>query len=91
MIKLLTRLYQVNKGSIEIDNINLNDIKLESWYENLGVLFQDFNTYEDLTAFENIALGRMPEDKEEIDYDQIKDAAKKADAHDFIMEYENNY
>ncbi len=88
LIKLLTKIYPVSKGEILINDENLNGISTSSWNNSLGVLFQDYNTYPDLTAFENIAIGRMTD---EIDYEKITDAAKKADAHDFIMAYENNY
>lgn len=91
LVKLISNIYGATEGEILVNGENLKNISEASWFNNLGVLFQDFNKYEDLTAFENIALGRMPEDKDSIDYDEIIDAAKKADAHEFITEYENNY
>jgi len=90
LVKLITKIYQVTKGEILVNGVNINEFSDESWYKNLGLLFQDFNTYGDLTAFENIALGRMDEGKE-IDYDEIKNAAEKADALEFIEEYPNKF
>lgn len=88
LIKLISRVYPVTQGEIKVDEINLNDIEEGSWFRNLGVLHQDFNTYNDLTAFENIALGRIDE---ELNYSEIEEAAKKADAYDFIINYQNNF
>lgn len=45
MIKLLLRFYDVDRGSIEVNGVDLRNISLRSWYRQLGTLFQDFNTY----------------------------------------------
>lgn len=88
LIKLISGIYPVSSGNIFVNNQKLNEIEQESWFNNLGVLYQDYNIYEDLTVFENIAMGKI---NEEIDYEKLRDAAKKADAEEFIMAYKDNY
>jgi len=88
IVKLLARIYPVTKGEILINGININELAIDDWYKNLGVLFQDFNFYSHLSVKENIHLGKptkTADDKE------IIEAARKADAHNFIMEYKDKY
>lgn len=88
IVKLISRIYEVEKGEILINGQNIKDLSLDDWYKNIGVLFQDFNFYGDLTVKENIFLGRP---LEPLDEDRVIEAAKHADAHDFIMEYKKKY
>lgn len=88
LVKLLSRLYDPQEGEILINGINLKDIKINDWYKNLGVLFQDFNFYGELTAEENIYLGKSIK---ELDKEKIKEAAGNADADDFINKYKEGY
>lgn len=88
LIKLIIGLYQTDKGSIKINSIPVADYRQASLHKNVGVLFQDYNTYGHLTVRENIAIG---DTSQRIDEDKILSAAKAADAHDFIMEYEKTY
>lgn len=57
LIKLLLRLYLPTKGQILIDGQDLNDLPINSWYEQIATLFQDFNQYP-LPIKENIQIGR---------------------------------
>lgn len=61
IIKLLLRFYDVESGEILIDGVNVKQLNLESWYGCIGVLFQDFNRYED-TLKNNIAYGKIKSD-----------------------------
>lgn len=88
LIKLIARVYTLQKGAILINDIDLKKIKIDSWYKKIGILFQEFNFYRHLTVQENIYLGR-PSDP--IDENKIVDAAISADADEFIMEYEKGY
>lgn len=45
LVKLLLRFYDVDEGSIQVNGVNLKDLNLNSWYSQLGTLFQDFNGY----------------------------------------------
>lgn len=88
LIKLLLRFYQTSNGEIRINNDNIDDLKIDSYYKNVGTLFQDFGSYDALSAGENVFLGDiLKTDKEK----GIQEAAKKADAHDFIKEYPKKY
>ena len=53
LVKLLSRFYKVNEGNIYINDININQIEIKSWYKNLGVLFQEYNKYPYLSLKEN--------------------------------------
>lgn len=56
-VKLLLRFYDPTRGSVHIGGVDLRDIPPEVLRERIGVLFQDFATYE-LTVRENVAMGR---------------------------------
>jgi len=88
LIKMLIRLYEPSKGEILINNNNLIKYKIDDWYKNIGILFQEYNFYEHLTAEENIYLGKP---KKKIDRERIVEAAEQADAHSFIKKYPKKY
>lgn len=88
LVKLLSRFYKVNEGGIYLDGKNINDIKIDSWYKNLGVLFQDYNTYSSLTLKENILLGNS---QEELDSEKMELAANRANVNSFMGNYTNGY
>ncbi len=56
IVKLLLRFYDVDKGTIEINGVDLRSLSLPSWYEQLGTLFQQFNEYP-LDIEHNITIG----------------------------------
>ena len=88
IVKLIARIYQVTKGEILINGININTLSINDWHKNLGVLFQDYNFYSHLTVKENIYIGRSAK---KVDDKKIIEAAKNADAYDFINEYKNKF
>lgn len=88
LIKLLARIYEATEGDIFIDDINIKNLSIKNWYKHLGVLFQDYNFYSHLSAKENIAIGKATN---KINQMKVVKAAKNADAHDFIMDYKNQY
>jgi ABC-type multidrug transport system fused ATPase/permease subunit len=88
LVKLLSRIYDPQEGEILVNGINLKDIKLNDWYKNLGVLFQDYNFYGQLTVEENIYLGKSVK---KMDREKMIEASKNADAHDFIQKYDKGY
>jgi ATP-binding cassette subfamily B protein len=87
LIKLLARFYDVTEGEILINGVNIKDLDLESYYKLWGVLFQSFAKLW-LTVQENIGLGSI-EDMDKMNL--IEDAAKKADATEFINKLPNAY
>lgn len=88
LVRILSRFYKVSEGEILLDSTNINDIKIESWYKNLGVLFQDYNTYSPLTLKENIHLGNA---HEKLDEERMFEAANKANINSFLANFKNGY
>jgi ATP-binding cassette subfamily B protein len=88
LTKLIARLYDPLKGKILINNKNLIDLKIDDWYKNVGLLFQDFKIYDPLTVEENIYIGKTAKP---LNKELIIESAKNADAHDFIMKYPKKY
>lgn len=84
MIKLLTKIYQPTKGEILINGMNLKNFDQKEWYENLGVLFQDYNTYGFLNTQDNVFVGNISTEKNE---SMIKKSLNDADALDFVENY----
>ncbi|MGS0524108.1 ABC transporter ATP-binding protein [Zobellia nedashkovskayae] len=82
---LVTRFYDVNEGEISIDGHNIKDISKKSLRGLLGLVTQDSILFNDTVA-NNISLGKENASKEE-----IIEAAKIANAHDFIAELPNGY
>jgi ABC-type multidrug transport system fused ATPase/permease subunit len=87
LIKLLCRVYDPTEGSILVNGVDLKDIHLEDWQNTLGVLFQDFPTY-NLTIGESIAVGRV---FDEVRDDKLKQAAQFSGADEFIDEFPKKY
>ena len=88
LTKLISRFYPVTKGEVKINGINITELKADSIYQNMGVLFQDFNTYNQLTVKENIYIGRSDEQLDEV---RMRIAAQTADAMEFISEFPNKF
>ncbi|MEK7463380.1 MAG: ABC transporter ATP-binding protein, partial [Patescibacteria group bacterium] len=88
LVKLLSRFYKVDKGNILLNEININDIEIGSWYRNIGVLFQDYNSYPYLTLKDNIYMGKSDE---VLDMSKIEVAAKQANVDSFVGDYKNGY
>ncbi len=87
IIKLLARFYDVTKGQILINGIDIKNINLEEWYKDFGVLFQDFVKYE-YTAKENIRFGKITK---EMNMKKIIDAATSSGADPLIKKFEKGY
>jgi ABC-type multidrug transport system fused ATPase/permease subunit len=88
LVKLLCRTYIPTIGKIVINDQNLRDLRIDDWYQNIGVLFQEFNTYPQLTARENIYIGNPTEPLDEM---ALRLAAQSADALEFIEEFPNKF
>jgi len=82
---LIPRFYETVKGEIQIDNINIKDIKLYSLRKNIGFVQQDVFIFWG-TVRENILYGN-PEATDE----EVIEAAKKANIHDFIINLKEGY
>lgn len=82
---LLPRFYDITDGSITIGGQNIKDIKLESLRNSIGIVQQDVYLFGG-SVKENIAYGNP-----DATFDEIIEAAKKANIHDFIMTLPNGY
>lgn len=66
-LKLLLRFYTVTKGEILIDNININDLDISTYYKRIGALFQDYNIMGFESIKENIKITKT-KDMKNLDY-----------------------
>lgn len=85
LCSLIPRFYEINEGSIAIDGVDIRKFTQKSLRENIGIVQQDVFLFSG-TIRENIAYGKIGATDEE-----IMEAAKMANAHDFIMSLENGY
>lgn len=85
MVNLLMRFYDVNSGNIYIDNININKLSKDSLRKSFGMVLQDTWLFKG-TLRENIAYG-----KPEAAIEEIINAAKAANAHNFIKRLPKGY
>lgn len=79
LCSLIPRFYEVSEGEVSLDGINIKDITLSSLRRNVGVVQQDVYLFAG-TVLDNIRYGKPNASQAE-----IIEAAKKANAHDFIM------
>ena len=82
---LLNRFYDIKSGSISYDGIDIKDIKKDDLRRSLGIVLQDVNLFTG-TISDNIKYG-----KEDATDEDVVEAAKLANAHDFIMRLPNQY
>ncbi len=82
---LIPRFYDIDEGRITIDDIDITDISRYDLRKNIGMVAQDVFLFNG-TIRENIAYGRL-----DASFDEIVDAAKKANIHDYIMTMEHGY
>lgn len=85
MVDLLPRFYDVCEGSITIDGTDIRDCKIDDLRSLMGIVSQESILFND-TVHNNIAFGMHNATREE-----VIEAAKVANAHDFIMQLENGY
>lgn len=85
LCSLIPRFYDVTAGSIKIDRTDIRDVTLKSLRNQIGIVQQDIYLFAG-TIFENIAYGKPDATKEE-----VVEAAKNANAHEFIMSFPNGY
>lgn len=85
IVQLILHYYEVNKGRILIDGIPINKITRESLRSSIGVVLQDSYLF-DGTIKDNIMYGTP-----NATYEEVVEAAKKANAHDFIEALVNGY
>lgn len=82
---LLTRMYEINEGSIRIDGIDIKDYKLSELQKSIGIVLQDVFLFSD-SVLNNITLKNT-----NIHFDEVVAASKAVGAHDFIMRLPGGY
>lgn len=85
LCSLIPRFYDITDGKIEIDGQDIRSLKLKSLREHIGIVQQDVYLFVG-TIYENIKYGKPNATKEE-----IIQAAKNANAHEFIMSLPQGY
>ena len=85
LVKLLLRLYEIEHGEISLDDINIQDIYLGDLRKSIGLVSQDVFLFHG-TVKENIAYGNN-----NASYREIIEAAKIAEAHEFIEQLPQGY
>ncbi|NOR54288.1 MAG: ATP-binding cassette domain-containing protein, partial [Candidatus Aminicenantes bacterium] len=85
IINLLLRFYDPSSGRITIDGINICEVTLSSLRSQIGLVSQELILFND-TARNNIAYGQ-----EDISLEKVVEAAKAAEAHDFVMKLPQGY
>ena len=85
LCSLIPRFYDVTKGSISIDGRDIREVTLSSLRQNIGIVQQDVYLFAG-TVYENISYGKPDASREE-----IIEAAKLANAHDFICRLPDGY
>ncbi len=85
VINLICRFYDVNRGSVAIDGVDIRKVRLEDLRRHIGIVHQEIFLF-DGTIAENIGYG-----KPEATLDEIVDAAIAAEAHEFIAAKPDGY
>ncbi|MEK5531731.1 ABC transporter ATP-binding protein [Viridibacillus sp. FSL R5-0468] len=85
ILQLLARYYEVNNGEITIDDTPIQAISRQNLRSQMAFVLQDPFLFEE-TVRENIRYGQLNATDEE-----VEEAARKANAHDFIMKLKNGY
>ena len=85
LCSLIPRFYDVTAGAVKIDGCDVRDIRLKSLRDHIGIVQQDVYLFVG-TVFDNIRYGKPDATREE-----VIEAAKNANAHEFIMSLPNGY
>ncbi len=85
VVNLVSRFYDVTGGAVKIDGHDVRDVELHSLRKQMGVMMQDSFIFSG-TIMDNIRYGRLDATDEE-----VIQAAKLVNAHDFIMNMEKGY
>ena len=86
---LLTRLYDVDEGKILIDGIDIKNIDPQNLRSMIAVVSQEATLF-GLSIYENIVYGSQ-NSPEHVDYEEVIDAAKASNAHNFITSFPDGY
>lgn len=81
LVKLITGIYNPEKGQIRVEGLDLRQVDIKSWHDQISLLSQEIIDYDFATANENVWFGniKFPNNKE-----RIERALKMAEASDFV-------
>jgi ATP-binding cassette, subfamily B, multidrug efflux pump len=85
IINLLSRFYEINKGQILVDNLDINEYELSALRKHIGVVLQDVFLFSD-TILQNITLGDS-----KISLEKVVEASKLVGSHEFIEKLPGGY
>lgn len=85
LVNLIPRFFDVSNGAIKIDGVNIKDYDVKSLRKNIGIVPQETFLFSG-TILQNIKYG-----KRDATFEEIEEAAKKANAHEFIKKLEDGY
>lgn len=81
LIKIISGLYAPTKGTVQLDEIDLKEVNLETWHQKLGVLKQDYLAFRFASARDNIYFGDVTAP---LDNSRLEQAIKRAEAKTFL-------
>ncbi|XP_050546689.1 ATP-dependent translocase ABCB1-like [Daktulosphaira vitifoliae] len=90
VISLLERFYLPSSGQIEVDDCDIKHINLQHLRQNIGIVTQEPILF-DCSIKDNILYGAYFNENSSLEFSRIVEAAKKANAHDFIMSLPQGY
>jgi ATP-binding cassette subfamily B protein len=85
LVKLINRTFDVQEGEVLVDGVDVRDWYLEALRNQISIIEQDVFLFS-RSIEENIAFG-----KQDANHEEVIQAAKEAQAHEFIMNFENGY
>lgn len=85
IVNLISRFYEASQGRVTIDGINIKDVTLSSLREQMGIMMQDAFIFSG-SIMDNIRYGNS-----DATDDEVIEAAKAVNAHEFIIEMEKGY
>ena len=85
LVKLINRTYDTTQGQVLVDGVNVRDWNLASLRKQISIIEQDIFLFS-RSIYDNISFGKPGATREE-----VEQAAKSAQAHDFILEFEKGY
>jgi ATP-binding cassette subfamily B protein len=85
LVNLIPRFYDPQQGNIWIDNTNIRDVSIRSLRRQIGIVPQETTLFTGTIA-QNIAFGQL-----EFDLEAVQEAAKVANAHQFISQFPDGY
>lgn len=85
LVNLIPRFYDPQQGNIWVDNVNIRDVSVRSLRRQIGIVPQETTLFTGTIA-QNIAFGQL-----EYDLEAVQEAAKVANAHQFISQFPDGY